>query len=77
MLHNYQFTTDGENVVCTRDGETRTYKYKHEQGFAFCVRKTFIGSGYGIDELLGDLNDPFWYSVAEQIWATTKPIKAA
>lgn len=77
MLHKYQFTTDGENVVCTRDGEVRTYKYKHKQGFAFYVRKTFIGSGYGIDELLAELNDPFWRSVAEKIWATTKPIKTA
>lgn len=77
MLNNYTFTTDGENVVCTRNGETRTYRYKHKEGFAFYVRKTFIGNGYGIGELLRELNDPFWYSVAEQIWATTKPIKAA
>lgn len=77
MLNNYTFTTDGRNVVCTRDGETRTYRYKHVQGYAFYIRKTFIGSGYGIDELLEDLNDAFWYPVAEQLWATTKPIQTA
>ena len=77
MLHEYQFTTDGENVVCTRDGETRTYRYKHKPGFAFYIRKTFIGSGYGIDELLRDLNDALYYTVAESVWANTKPIKTA
>lgn len=76
-MDDYHFTTDGETISCTFKGETRTWRYRHKPGMAFVVRKTFVGSGYGPEQLVRDLNDPFWSTWANAIWETARPLEAA